>query len=243
MIADLSKAIILYLAPLLALTSFLLNLFVFLAPTVLFNDSVSLASVTPALLDLATNASVKAHGEIDGPSLYVGLLGSCARKTNKEVLFCTTPSFAAVYNTSVLPTSIPNFLTAPVSATPVFAILALLLFAVFLPLFTLSALREKLPGKMNALFSRPMLGSFVAWAGVLSWLILAAVYLVMRMWLGRSVEDINAQIVNLGKGAPQLHAEISNGFTMIWVAQAFAAVPVVCSLMKLHMSNAPVGKV
>lgn len=109
--------------------------------------------------------------------------------------------------------SLPKFLNVPVSATPVFAILALLLFAVFLLLFTLSALREKLPGKMNVLFSRPTLGSFVAWAGLLSWLILTAVYLVMRMWLGRSVEDINMQIVNLRTGAPQLHAEVSNGFT------------------------------
>ena len=75
MIANLSKAIILYLAPLLALTSFLLNLFVFLAPSILFPDSVSLARVYPAILDVATNASVKAHGEIDGPTLLVGLLG------------------------------------------------------------------------------------------------------------------------------------------------------------------------
>lgn len=88
-----------------------------------------------------------------------------------------------------------------------------MLFAVFLPFFTLSALREKLPGKLNALFTRPLVGSFIAWAGVLSWLILAAVYLVMRMWLGRSVEDINAQIVNLAKEAPKLHAEVANGFT------------------------------
>lgn len=52
--ADAARSvIILYLAPLLALNSFLLNLFVFPAPTVLFKDSVSLASVTPALLDIA----------------------------------------------------------------------------------------------------------------------------------------------------------------------------------------------
>lgn len=161
----------------------------------------------------------------------------------------------------MLPSSIPGFLTAPVSATPVFALLALMLFAAFLPLFTLSALREKLPGKLNALFNKPALGSTIAWAGVLAWLMLAAVYLVMRMWLGRAVEDINAQVLNLGKAAPQLHAEVANGFTstspprrravtacadpraVIWVAQAFAAVPVVCSLMKLHMSSVPAGKV
>lgn len=88
-----------------------------------------------------------------------------------------------------------------------------MLFAVFLPFFSLSALREKLPGRLGAAFSKPMMGSFIAWAGVLSWLILSAVYLVMRMWLGRSVEDMNAQIINLAKNAPQLHAEVSNGFT------------------------------
>ena len=101
MIANLSKAIILYLAPLLALTAFLLNLFVFLSPTVLFHDQVSLAKVSPALLDLASKTLHK-DNSVEGPTVLVGMLGSCARASNKEVLFCTSPSFAATYSASFI---------------------------------------------------------------------------------------------------------------------------------------------
>ncbi|KAH7100215.1 hypothetical protein BKA62DRAFT_743852 [Auriculariales sp. MPI-PUGE-AT-0066] len=237
-----AKAVLLYVAPLLALTSFLLNLFVLLAPTMMFKDSVSLAQIHPAVIDLATKTAAKSK-DIDGPSVLVGLLGSCARQTSDVAFWCTSPSFAATYNMTVIPSSIPTFLTAPVAATPVFAIIALVIFAAFVPLFTLSALREKLPARMGATFSKQGMSNALAWAGVLSWLILTTVYLVMRMWLGRAVEDTNTQIFHLGKAAPQLQAEVSNGFTMIWVAQAFAAVPIVCALSKLHMASVPAGKV
>lgn len=62
MIAALAKAITLYLAPVLALTAIILSLFAYLAPTILLHDQVALLTVTP-------------NQPVDGPSLFLGVLG------------------------------------------------------------------------------------------------------------------------------------------------------------------------
>lgn len=71
MISGLSKAITLYLAPLLALTAIILSLLAYLAPTLLLHDQVALITVVPstALVQLGTSQSV------DGPSVFLGVLG------------------------------------------------------------------------------------------------------------------------------------------------------------------------
>jgi len=63
----------------------------------------------------------------------------------------------------------------------------------------------------------------------------------------------------MGKSAPKLHAEISNGFTsalssihynssancaplVVWVAQGFAAVPVLFTFFKYRADSASKGK-
>lgn len=70
MIAGLSKAITLYLAPLLSLTAILLSLFAFLAPVLLLNDRVSLLTVSPSTALTQLNAT-----SVDGPSIFLGALG------------------------------------------------------------------------------------------------------------------------------------------------------------------------
>ena len=74
------------------------------------------------------------------------------------------------------------------------------------------------------------------------------------MWFGKAVEDFNAAISEGGKNSPQLVAATSNGFVseysllpsqlntksncifvVVYVAYAFYAVPLVCSLAKLHV--------
>lgn len=72
MIAGLSKAITLYLSPVLTLTAILLSLFAFLAPAVMLNDRVELLSVTPSV-SLVSNKSQS----VDGPSVFMGALGAC----------------------------------------------------------------------------------------------------------------------------------------------------------------------
>ena len=76
------------------------------------------------------------------------------------------------------------------------------------------------------------------------------------MWFGKAVEDFNTGIAEAGSGGPQLIASTTNGFvsewiplqmyhnrhddlqchSVVWVGFAFYAVPVVCSLAKLHVA-------
>jgi hypothetical protein len=68
MIAGLSKAVILYLTPLLTLTAVLLSIFAFLSPVVILHDSVALLTVTPL-------AQAGSSQGADGPSIFFGVLG------------------------------------------------------------------------------------------------------------------------------------------------------------------------
>lgn len=71
MIAGLSKAITLYLSPLLALTALVLSLLAFLAPTFLLHDQVALLTVTPSTSLTQSGSS----SSVDGPSVFMGVLG------------------------------------------------------------------------------------------------------------------------------------------------------------------------
>ncbi len=72
MIAGLSKAINQYLAPLLALTSLLLVIFAYLAPSVMLQTQVALLTVTPSI----SLTQPQGNGQsVDGPSIFLGALG------------------------------------------------------------------------------------------------------------------------------------------------------------------------
>ena len=71
MIAGLSKAVTLYLAPLLGLTALILSLLAFLAPTLMLNDQVALLMILPST---ALSQPGPSKG-IDGPSVFMGVLG------------------------------------------------------------------------------------------------------------------------------------------------------------------------
>lgn len=72
MIAGLSKAVTLYLTPLLALTAIILSILAFLAPTLILHDQVSLLSVVPSNALFQQNA---ASTSVDGPTVFIGVLG------------------------------------------------------------------------------------------------------------------------------------------------------------------------
>lgn len=110
MIAGLSKAVTLYLAPLLCLTAIILSLFAFLAPAVLLHDRIALLTVSPSTVLIQAGPAQS----IDGPSLFLGVLGmffsdssplsisfllpgSCARSNNDAAINCTTPTISPVY--------------------------------------------------------------------------------------------------------------------------------------------------
>ncbi len=71
MISNLSTAATLYLAPILSLTSFILVLFAYVAPTLILHSRVALLVVSPSL-QLSDPSS---SNGIDGPTVFLGLLG------------------------------------------------------------------------------------------------------------------------------------------------------------------------
>lgn len=234
MIQSLSSAATLYLAPILSLASFLLALFAFLAPTIMLHSDVSLLTVSPSL---ALTSPGQGQQSIDGPTVRLGVLGSCSQPNNAAPNNCTIPSLTPIYDTSVLPGNTPDLLSSPTAATPSFILLALILSSLFFIVFTLTMLREHL-GKLGDFFGKPTVSRISAWLGLLGFMIGLTAYLVLRMWFGKMVDDFNQSITQQGSSGPQLIASTSNAFTMIWVAYAFAGVPVVCALMKLHVTQA-----
>ncbi|KAJ3894976.1 hypothetical protein GG344DRAFT_86190 [Lentinula edodes] len=233
MIAGLSKAITLYLAPVLSLTAILLSLFAFLAPVVMLNDRVSLLTVSPSTVLTQTNGP-----SVDGASVFLGALGSCSRSDNAALINCTAPSLSPAYDLSVLPSNAPQLtLTAPPSSSPAFIAVSLAFSIVFFITFTMISLRHKMGVKLGAVFEKPAIQRFSAWIGFFGFFIGLTAFLILRMLMGKSVDDFNNGIVSLGSGGPQLVASSGNGFTMIWVAYAFYAVPVIASMAKINVTQ------
>jgi len=233
MISALSKSATLYLAPLLALTAVLLSLFSFLAPVVLLHDRVALLTVTPSTA-LSSNQTTN----VDGPSVFLGALGSCSRPHNSAGLNCTLPSVSSSYNLTVLPGNAPSLLlSGPGPSTPVFIAVALSFSALFFFVFTFTSFRHKMGERSSAALEKPLVQRVSAWIGVLGFMIGLTAFAIMRMWFGKAVQDFNDFIVSEGHNGPNLIANLGSGFTMVWVAYAFYAVPLVVSLAKLNIKS------
>ncbi|KZV71321.1 hypothetical protein PENSPDRAFT_577999 [Peniophora sp. CONT] len=232
MIAGLSKVITLYLAPLLALTSLILTFLAYFSPVAILQGKVALLVVSPSteLTDPGSKST------IDGPSIFLGALGSCSRSNNDAVITCEPAMLAPEYDLSVLPGNAPNLLSAPTATTPAFIAVSLGFGVVFFMLFTLISLRHKLPGKVAGAMDKPGIQRFAAWVGLLGFMMGLTSFLVIRMWFGKAVEDFNTSISEAGNGGPQLVAATSNGFIMVYVAYAFYGVPLVCALSRLHVT-------
>jgi len=239
MIAGLSKAVTTYLAPVLLLTSVILSLLVFLSPTIALAGQVSLLSVTPstALTQNGTQSS-----NVDGPSVFMGALGSCSRPNDATTLNCTAASLSPIFNLAALPKGSPEILSSPTTATPAFVAISLGFSVVFFFLFTFIAFQDKLGDRLGSVFGRPNVHRASAWLGLIAFMIGITSYLVLRMWFGKAVEDFNESIVDDTEVPPSLIATIGNGFTMIWVAYAFHAVPLMCAMSRLHASGPGGGK-
>jgi len=231
MIAGLSKAVTLYLAPVLLLTAAILSLFAYLAPTLLLHDRVALLTVTPSRYLLSGDQS-----RVDGPSIFIGTLGSCARTQNTAHLLCTPPTVSPTFNVSALPSDAPALLlSAPTAATPVFIAIALSCTITFLFAFSAMSFRYKM-GKLGSVLDRPVMHRLTAWIGFFGFFIGLTSFLILRMWFGKAVDDFNTSIMARAPQAPALIAATGNGFIMIYVAYAFYAVPLIVSLAKLHVT-------
>jgi len=234
MISGLSKAITLYLAPLLAVTAIFLSLFAYLAPTLLLHDQVALVTVVPsrALQSVQVNAS----NSLDGPSVFLGVLESCAKISNSASINCTAPSVSPQYDLSMLPGDASGLLSAPTATTPVFIAIAISFSILFFLSFTLISFRHKMSPKVAAVLEKPMTQRLSAWVGFFGFLVGLTSFLIIRMWFGKAVDDFNTSIASQGQQGPQLIAAIGNAFTMVWVAYAFYAIPVITSLSKLNVT-------
>jgi len=235
MISNLSKFFTVYLPPILCLVSLILSLIIYLAPSLILHESVFLLAVTPTQLMVQSKGGKLAT--IDGPSARMGLLGSCSQHSNAATPNCTAASLMPIYDLSVLPQTAPDLLSNPPAATSVFILLSILLFFFFSIGYTLVALSNKLGPKFSAMLDRPVVGRMLAWLGVLAFLVGVAAFLILRVWFDKAVEDFNDEITKLGSSAPQLSASIGGGFTMVWVAYVFEAIPVVCSLVRLNQGG------
>ncbi|KAN0100653.1 hypothetical protein V8E55_000637 [Tylopilus felleus] len=231
MLANISKATTLYLTPVLMLTSLFLILFAYLAPAVMLRSQVSLLTVTPStVLTLPGSNQV-----VDGPSMFIGLLGSCTKPNRTVALTCTSPSISPIYNTLVFTSNTPSsVLAAPPTVAPAFLATSLAFTVVFFIMFTGISFRH-LMGKAGNVWENPMVQRVSAWIGIASFLVGLASFLIIRMYFGKAASDFNQSIQGQGTHGPQLIANTSNAFTMVWVGYAFFAVPVVVSLAKLHV--------
>jgi hypothetical protein len=232
MIAGLSKAVILYLAPVLTLTAILLSLFAFLSPAAMLHDRVALLTVTPSTALVQPGPSQA----VDGPSIFLGVLGSCARVRNGAAVNCTSPTISPVYDLSALPDNAPNLvLSAPAATAAAFIAVALSFSILFCITFTLISFREHMGEGLSGVLNKPLLQRLSAWIGFFGFMIGLTSFLILRMWFGKAVQDFNTSIMVQGQQAPELVAEAGNAFTMVWVAYAFYAVPIIISLAKLNV--------
>lgn len=233
MITGLTKFVNLYLAPVLSLTSIVLVILAYLAPSLVLSTKVALLTVTPST-SLTEPTNLSGDG-VDGPSLFFGALGSCSRPNNGATVVCQPATVSPHYDLSALPSSAPTLLNAPTATTPAFIAIALGFTIIFFILFSLTAFRSKLGAKLGGAMDKPGIQRATAWIGLLGFMIGFTSFLVIRMWFGKAVEDFNDAILKGGQSAPALVAATSNGFIMVYVAYAFYAVPLVSSLAKLHV--------
>ncbi|KZP31298.1 hypothetical protein FIBSPDRAFT_1037748 [Athelia psychrophila] len=237
MINGFAKFCVLYLAPLVMLTAFLLSLFALLSPSVMLHDQVALLTVTPSTA--LTNPQGSAG---DGPSVFMGALGSCSRSSFDAAVNCTVTSISPVYDTSVLPESASsNILSAPPSTAPTFIAVAISFSFLFMIMFILVSFRHLMSGKFAEKLDSAMVHQITAWIGVFGFMVGLTAFLIVRMWFEKAIDDFNKAIIAQGDKGPHLIASAGNGFIMVWVAYAFYAIPLIASLAKINV-QATAGK-
>ncbi|KAG8926289.1 hypothetical protein FRC03_000336 [Tulasnella sp. 419] len=258
MIANLSKLLTVQLSPLFALVSTFLVLFTFLAPVPVFNQSIALVSIVPSSgifnqnsirsiyvepseenndlfkrrLPRAAAAAIVARASDDGLKMRFGLLGSCF-KHGSEKSQCTTSSLDnPTYDLSPLPaTASSRFPSSPSTFSPNSMLACVILTTIFMILISLPSM-PKLPAAVGATLEKPIISRLIAWIGVVSWLDGMITTVVLRINFGVAVQRFNEDAAN---ARVALTAEVSNGFTMLWIAFALLVPALICSMFKLHL--------
>jgi hypothetical protein len=219
------KGITLYIAPLFYVTALFLSIFVFLSPAAIFLDQV-------ALLTITATASAQ-PGPTDGLRLFLGALGSCAKKNSTAQVQCTKPLLHPAYDLSILPSSAPKLsIPSIVLNTPPFITFSFGSAFLFFLLYNLTAYRYKI-GKWGLSYDSRSMQKFIAWLGFLGIIMGLGCFVSLRRALGTTVQDFNAAIEDPNYEGPQLVASIASGFIMAYIAYGFYGVAVFVHLYKL----------
>jgi len=242
------------LPPILSLVAFILALLALLSPVPALHTSVNLLTITPSQLSTPPSVrDVASFEELsrfnvrtlretyiemardstgDGPSVFMGLLGSCSRSSDEADVACTNSTFNPVYDLSALPSNTPALaLDGPTSSTPEFiltSIILLFLFSLHHALFSL------MPEGARIQVPLTRMARAMAWLGVIGWLVGMVAVIVLRAWYGNAQTAFNKAIATAGSSAPELTAAVGNGFTMLWIAYAFFAPALLLALVKLN---------
>ncbi|KAJ7225480.1 hypothetical protein GGX14DRAFT_639101 [Mycena pura] len=205
-------------------------LLTYVAPVLHYHTHVALVNVTPSTV-LARNVNYNPSAQVDGPSVFLGLLGSCYRAANHAPVECTTRSaLNPFYDVHVLPTF--GHLLVPIQAVAVVTavgITALGLFTIFL---TAMSTRSYLG--MADMLDATWFHHLTTWMGFMGFILAATSWLITRLWLGKAVTDFNLTIEDLGSAAPQLMASIGQASTLFWVVFALYLGPVWYALAHLN---------
>ncbi|KAJ7192343.1 hypothetical protein GGX14DRAFT_406446 [Mycena pura] len=197
--------IALLLTPSATLVAFIFNLLVLL-------DPVSLQSAQFAFL------YVKPSGEADGPTLFLGLLGSCSRPDNEAQFNCTSMSFAPTYILSDYPAQ--QLLSPPPSSAgaTIFITLSLVSSGIFFLAFL---------AMERGWSTRPFIKTLANFSGFIAWLCGICGFIIASVWFRKVADDFNE--IN-GDDAP-LVAVTGEAFTMGFVSIILGGLAVILSMI------------
>ncbi|KDQ11970.1 hypothetical protein BOTBODRAFT_57046 [Botryobasidium botryosum FD-172 SS1] len=256
MFPKISKRVPLALTAVFFLTALLLYIFAFVAPVPILNTSLSFIIIFPSdthnfgskRSDVIVEElqgrrvpraaalpnvfdSVFSRRSVDGPTIRLGALGSCAQRNKDSGLVCTKASLEPTYDLSFLPSNTPPSLPAfPISSTATTYLLSILFLSSF---FIMHILITVLPGfsvVTPRVSDNKTAARVSAWVGILGLVMMLTTVLVWRMSYGRDVDEFNARIAQMDQSAPALAASVGNGFVMIWVALALSVPTLIWSL-------------
>jgi hypothetical protein len=71
----------------------------------------------------------------------------------------------------LLPGNAPTFLESPAATTPAWIAVSLVFWTLFLIIFSMSTVRERLGGKLSAVLGKPFVARAAAWVGLLGFMI------------------------------------------------------------------------
>jgi len=267
MVPRIPQRIPLCIASIFFLTSLFLYIFAFVAPVPILHDSLSLMTIFPSdthnfgskrneivMTELqgrrvpreAALPNVFDHvfsrRSVDGPTIRLGALGSCAQKNKSSNLVCTKASFEATYDFSALPSNIPPSLPAfPISSTAASYLVGIIFLSLFFAMHILTALLPAFGVSIPKVSENKTVSRVSSWIGMLGFVMMLVTVLVWRMSYGRDVNEFNARVAQMGQSAPALAASVGNGFIMIWVALAFSVPTLILSLF-VHRKSEDAAK-